>query len=82
MPLVCPESEGQFSPITYFMSPIEKIVMAHCYLYFVLHQPAISDLRYDRLKKEAKRKSNSENIVTAVNDYPKEIIEIAMELKS
>ena len=69
------------------MSPIEKLVLAHRYLFYVLKEPQINDKRYDRMVSEAKRKSNPESPVnnpgTAVKeDYSKEIIEIAMELKS
>ncbi len=87
MPLVCPESEGHLLPTTYFMSPIEKLVLAHRYLYYVLNEPTISDQQFDRMEKEAVKKSNPESPVNRpgsdlARSYSAEIIEIALELKS
>lgn len=67
------------------MLEIEKLVMAHRYLYYVLMSPVISDREYDLLELDAYEKAPSDSPVHELGsslpeNYSQEIIDLANEL--
>lgn len=69
------------------MKSIEKICLAHRYLYYVKNKPVLSDYRYDLLESEALRAVSQESALNKPGsdnpkDYPDEIIQLAEKLSS
>lgn len=67
------------------MTDIEKIVLAHRYLYYVESQPVISDYEYDVLERKAREVAAPDSKVHLVgsslpSDYPEEIKRYALSM--
>lgn len=67
------------------MKSIEKLILAHRYLYYVKNKPVISDRDYDLMEQEARRTVMHDSPVNKPGsdreqDYPKSVIELAEKL--
>lgn len=67
------------------MTDIEKIVLAHRYLYYVEAQPVISDYEYDVLERKAREIAEPSSKVRQVgsslpSDYPEEVKRYALSM--
>lgn len=67
------------------MKSIERLTLAHRYLYYVKHQPILTDRAYDMLEKEALLAVLSDSSLHTPGsdrpeDYPKQVIDLAEKL--
>lgn len=65
---------------------LEKLVLAHRYLYYVLDDPIISDFEYDKLEREARASLPEDSPIQDVgsslrSSYSEDIIKYAENLK-
>lgn len=68
------------------MKNIEKIILAHRYLYYVESMPVISDYEYDMLEASARKTLPEESKVHSPGsdraiDYTDDVIALAEEIK-
>lgn len=64
---------------------LEKLVLAHRYLYYVLAEPVISDFEYDELEDQARGVLPEHSPVHGVgsslrSSYSEEVVKLAMSL--
>jgi NAD-dependent DNA ligase len=67
------------------MTNLEKIVLAHRYLYYVLNSPVISDEEYDRLEQQVLPTVSKDSMLHLTcseceEDYPNEVINYAFQM--
>jgi len=67
------------------MKSLEKIVLAHRYLYYVLNSPVISDEEYDRLERQVLPTVTKDSMLHLAGsefeeDYPNEVINYAFQM--
>lgn len=67
------------------MKAAERMVMAHRYLYYVLHKPVISDYQYDMMEKDAIKKAHPDSQILKpgsdkASDYSEATIKLAQDL--
>lgn len=67
------------------MVPLEELLMAHRYLYYVLGDTVISDYEYDKLEREAREYLPSDHPIQGVgsslpSSYSDAQIKLAMSL--
>jgi len=73
------------SKVTLFdrdLTPQEKLLAAHRYLYYVLSRPVIGDYEYDMMEKELPEDSLIRLTVGSdwAGDYPEDVEELARKL--
>lgn len=68
------------------MNKLEKLILAHRYMYYIECDPILPDLEYDALERTARATLPEDSPVQKVgsdlaSSYPKEIVDFAKELR-
>lgn len=64
------------------LEPIEKEVLVHRYIYYVLNNNIISDMEYDALERKAREQLPATSLIQGVgsslaSSYPEEVVKEA-----